>query len=51
MTKSVILGTASITSIEATQHLPIDEVVKLAIQIIVGIATLIKLFKKEKEKK
>jgi hypothetical protein len=51
MTKPLI-GTMSIGLIEGVQHFPAPtpsiEIAKLAIQIILGIATLFKMFKKPK---
>jgi hypothetical protein len=52
MTKPII-GTLAIGAIEGVQHLPAPnptiEIVKLAIQIVLGIATLLKMFKKPKQ--
>ena len=49
------LGTASIGAIEGIQHIPSPtatvEIVKIVIQLVVGIATLIKMFKKPKQEK
>ncbi|WP_300976889.1 hypothetical protein [Flavobacterium sp.] len=51
MTKPLI-GTIGIGAIEGVQHLPAPsptiEIAKLAIQIVLGIATLFKMFKKPK---
>jgi hypothetical protein len=51
MTKPLI-GTLAIGAIEGVQHLPAPtptiEIAKLAIQLILGIATLFKMFKKQK---
>lgn len=49
MLKHVILGSVSITAIQATTALPIDEMAKLIIQVVVGIVTIIKLLKKPKK--
>lgn len=48
-----LVGTVGIGAIEGVQHIPAPngtiEIVKLAIQIVLGIATLFKMFKKPKE--
>lgn len=49
------LGTASVGAIEGIQHIPSPtatvEIIKVVIQIVVAVATLIKMFKKPKEEK
>ncbi|WP_291287335.1 hypothetical protein [Flavobacterium sp.] len=52
---NALIGTASIGAIEGIQHIPSPtatvEIVKIVIQLVVGIATLIKMFKKPKQEK
>lgn len=52
---NAFLGTASIGAIEGIQHIPSPtatvEIVKILIQLVVGVATLIKMFKKPKQEK
>lgn len=43
---SVILATSAIAGSEIANQVPIDEVLKIVVQIVIGIATLIKLFRK-----
>ncbi|PWA08970.1 hypothetical protein [Flavobacterium laiguense] len=51
--RSAMLGTAGIGVIEGVQHVPpitpTIEIVKIAIQLVVGIITVFKMFKKPKE--
>jgi hypothetical protein len=53
MTKTILTSAAAITGIEAVNQVPTSsntvEIGKLIIQIIIGIATLIKMWKKKKE--
>ncbi|KFF15083.1 hypothetical protein [Flavobacterium hydatis] len=48
-----LLGTVGIGAIEGVQHLPAPnvtmEIVKVVVQVILGVATLFKMFKKPKE--
>lgn len=49
------LGTASVGLIEGVQHIPSPnataEIIKIVIQVVVAVATLIKMFKKPKQEK
>ncbi|UOX33228.1 hypothetical protein LXD69_14420 [Flavobacterium sediminilitoris] len=49
------LGTASIGTIEAVQHLPSPtetaDLIKILVQVVVALGTIIQLFKKKKETK
>jgi hypothetical protein len=53
--QNIILGTGSVGVIEGIQNIPSTtptiDIVKITIQIIVGVATLWKMFKKPKEVK
>jgi hypothetical protein len=48
-----LIGTVGIGAIEGVQHIPSPngtvEIIKIAIQVILGVATLFKMFKKPKE--
>ena len=50
---SVAYGVVGVGAIEGIQHIPTltatTEIIKIVIQLVVGIATLIKMFKKPKE--
>ncbi len=50
---NALVGTAGIGAIEGIQHIPSStptvEIIKIAIQVIVAIGTLFKMFKKPKE--
>ena len=48
MAKNLILAATAITASEITNQVPIDEVLKLVVQIVIGIATLYKMFRKPK---
>lgn len=43
------IGGGSITAIQAIEQLPVDKTVNIITTIIVAIATLIKMFKKDKK--
>ncbi|MDQ8014467.1 MAG: hypothetical protein REI96_18610 [Flavobacterium nitrogenifigens] len=52
---NALLGTASVGVIEGVQHIPSStptvEIIKIVIQVVVGLATLFKMFKKPKQEK
>jgi hypothetical protein len=56
MTSKLVVGSIGLASSEAIHAIPSDgnptsEIIKIAVQLIVGLATLIGLFKKKKEPK
>jgi hypothetical protein len=45
----LIVGAAGIGAIQVMAALPVEQIVELVVQITIGIATLVRLFKKKKE--
>ena len=44
----ILLSSGSIAAVEAVNQVPIEEVLKIVVQLVIGIATLVKLFRKPK---
>ena len=46
-----ILASAVLDSSAVTQEIPVDDLVKILVQIAIGVATIVKMFKNNKNKK
>ena len=44
------VGAVTVTGVEAVESLPLPELLKLSIQLLIGAATVWKMFRKEKKK-
>ena len=50
-TKTAILGASSMGAIEATNHLPIEDIIKWCIQIGIGIASIYRILRDKRKLK